>query len=589
MILRPSQSIVLNLRNKWEEGEGGLYRGSILDNDDLNDGTIFKKPWDADDLDEMLTYLKSLQGFFSCVLFDEDRLLLIVDHVRSHPLYYRVSGKNITVTDDPQSIFDPKQDSLSTASALDFLCLGYVTGENTLMEGIKQVEPGTCVSFQDGKLEKRTYFDYRPDLVQSVDPEAYYDNFLRALESTFHRLRIVTKGKQIAIPLSGGFDSRLIALCLKRFDFSNVIAFSYGPPGNKDSKISKQIAGELGFDWFFVPYSIELWSKVAKSKSWSDYCSCAFQLTSVPHLQDFPAIESLVNEGIIAANATVTPGIRIPGVRVPRFVPGPDDMVSKHDLLDAMVPYHYSLWRFEPGSPLDRMFRSQLSDRLSLDMVMHKTVAASKNGNWFLREREAKFLVNSVRCYELHGLRWWLPLMDKGLASFWEKAVYDCKQKACFDQSVRKLTQEVIGDPDRFGRARWSDNHGGSSASKDIDKKEGVAAPETKSYPLNISLDWIRKSKFTNKLLYELGYHREVEYYDSDYAFFGVIDKKEFLRTYTGRENINSFIALDLLKAFIDPKSLSPSDKEQFRSILIFKSNMLKYLERNARRRKNAR
>ena len=36
------------------------------------------------------------------------------------------------------------------------------------------------------------------------------------------------EGKQIAIPLSGGYDSRLIASGLHKIGFKNVICFSYG-------------------------------------------------------------------------------------------------------------------------------------------------------------------------------------------------------------------------------------------------------------------------------------------------------------------------------------------------------------------------
>src|SRR5690606_5966945 len=45
--------------------------------------------------------------------------------------------------------------------------------------------------------------------------------------------------------------------------------------------------------------------------------------------------------------------------------------------------------------------------------------------NWNLKERQAKFIVNSCRMYEYFGYEYYLPLWDKELVSFFENVSFE--------------------------------------------------------------------------------------------------------------------------------------------------------------------
>src|SRR4029077_5484177 len=65
--------------------------------------------------------------------------------------------------------------------------------------------------------------------------------------------------RTIVVPMSGGYDSRLIGVSLRDLGCRKVICYSYGVPGNWESRISRELADYLGFPWLFVPYTGDRW------------------------------------------------------------------------------------------------------------------------------------------------------------------------------------------------------------------------------------------------------------------------------------------------------------------------------------------
>ena len=63
-------------------------------------------------------------------------------------------------------------------------------------------------------------------------------------------------GRVIVVPLSGGYDSRLVASGFAYLGYKNVKCFSYGQKNNFESLISKKVAKKLGYDWKFIKLTI---------------------------------------------------------------------------------------------------------------------------------------------------------------------------------------------------------------------------------------------------------------------------------------------------------------------------------------------
>lgn len=172
-----------------------------------------------------------------------------VDRVRSISLFYACSGDTLYLSDDAEWVRAQLGEGQATeeVAETEFLLTGYVTGEDTLYSKVKQLQAGEVLKahVEGGEIvvQKTRYYRYvhregEWAAVNQVNVLPLLDRVVNCME----RLIRWTNGRMIVIPLSGGYDSRLIATTLRRLGYENIIAFSYGRPGNTEAEISKWVA-----------------------------------------------------------------------------------------------------------------------------------------------------------------------------------------------------------------------------------------------------------------------------------------------------------------------------------------------------------
>ena len=241
------------------------------------------------------------------------------------------------------------------------------------------------------------------------------------LQNVFNRLLSHASGRTIVVPLSGGYDSRLIVLMLKKIGYQNIIAFSYGRPGNEEAKTSKSVAEQLGIIWEFVPYSNELWYEWYRSREMKTYFKYADGLASLPHIQDWPAVKVLKQQKRIPDDAVFVPGHSADLPAGSRSKSLPDlykGETSSERLIEAITGYHYNLYDWSKKQKnLSSYFEKKIWKVLGdLDQYPDQ---ASAFESWDISERQPKFIVNSLRVYEFFGYDWWIPFWDKEFMDYW--------------------------------------------------------------------------------------------------------------------------------------------------------------------------
>jgi asparagine synthase (glutamine-hydrolysing) len=409
-------------------------------------------------------FFQSLNGFFAFVARKATGVVAAVDRVRSIPIFYKVASDSIIVAAHPSQI--PGVDDLTELdpeAAAEFLLTGYVTGSQTLFRTIRQLQAGEILigtPHASGPIAKvLPYYRYihRDGLSPTVDEFKY--NLGQVFSGTIQRLMQYAGGRPIVLPLSGGLDSRLLAVGLRQAGYPHVLAFTYGALGNTEAAVSRDVARQLKIPWSFAEYSPRTWETFIPSSEWLEYAQLASNYTSVPHCQDWPAIKDLVKQNFIPANSVMVPG-HSADFLAGSHIPNAWDRQRRggynaQKVLQAVSDYHHVLHfpgdafkatRFHCDEPISWALGRiagvlpPFPDAKEFDL----SCAVDIFELWDWQERQAKFIVNSVRVYDYFQLDWWLPLWDGQFVDFWQQVPIELRlRKRLYNSFVHNVAESV--------------------------------------------------------------------------------------------------------------------------------------------------
>lgn len=469
-----------------------------------------------------------LNGCFALVSVRAGGVLAAVDRIRSIPLFYSAGDEGVCLSDDAYRVMRASTSSeVNEVAGIEFHLTGYVTGAETLHSGVSQLEAGELMAFAldpGSRPVRRRYYDFRHQKFFSTDTADLVSRLESVHSSVFRRLVESTNGRTMVVPLSGGYDSRLIGVSLRDLGARNVICYSYGAPGNWESRISEELARYLGFRWEFVPYSKERWRTWGASDRFREYFHSAGNLVSVPHIQDWPAVCELQQEARVPVDSIFVPGHSgdfLAGSHIPKFY-AERSTLSRREVLDSLQDVHYSLWDWPAGqrSALRDHFDRRIESIAGPIMDGSAEVAADAFERWDLRERQAKFICNSVRVYENFGFEWRLPLFDNELMDFWSRVPVHLRvgRSLYFEFTRRRQVLPV------------------TNANQDHHPIVGLMINGIDQAGLRPVARRVQRK--LRRLRWKHAYE------SSSLAWLNLIDRDHFRRTYTGKELMHSYLAL---------------------------------------------
>lgn len=424
-------SVYLNFNSFWSTSENCSFTGTLFTNGDKkHPENIFK---DTSEASELVTLLKKINGFWGAVVTDgQSSGWIAADRIRSYPVFYAQKGQDIFISNDAYWVREQcGLTEMDKDAEQEFLMTGYVTGPDTLFIGLKQIQQGELVSFEWSDKEKRyiftstRYYRYLHKEPVKLKHEELLQKLDETMVSAFKRLIAVAGDRTIAIPLSGGYDSRLVALMLKRLGYENLIAYTYGVKGNQEAEISREVAKQLQIPWHFVEYTNRKWYEAYHSKEYRSYEKFSSGLASLPHFQDWIAIHELKMNGVIPDKAIFVPGlIANVGANSTNVPLAYDHMTSLTKAVELSMTFHY-----HPAGKkaLTNSYQQKFTERVlsRMDDLNQYNCAASLFENFNFTERQAKYINNSIRGYEFWGYDHWTVFWDFELLDFWAKAPWD--------------------------------------------------------------------------------------------------------------------------------------------------------------------
>jgi asparagine synthase (glutamine-hydrolysing) len=340
----------------------------------------------------------------------------------------------------------------------------------------------------------------------------------------FKRLINFAAGRTIVVPLSGGLDSRLIVLMLKRIGYNNVVAFTYGRRGYRESLISRKVAESLGFRWEFVEYSNDSWRRWYESPEWQAYSTFADGLSSTPHLQEWPAVWELKKNARIPNESIFVPGLTpalTHSIHKPPVQWLKETVISADEVAGTICDRYFTLqdWTNHHGTFRPGLCR-KIKTVLQLPAKMAPELAIEVFDRWWLQTTFPNFLVNQVRVYEFWGYEWWLPLCDLEFVRFSTALPLDLQLQKRFELPyVQRVETVTTGKP---------------------------PASNTSDPSLIPSLLKILNALHIRNQARRI--RARLEYDRHHFAWYGLMPERDYMRAFHGKEDINTYLANQTLR-----------------------------------------
>ena len=382
--------------------------------------------------EEFRNAISNANGIFSVIIQKDKKIMFSVDKTRTFPLLYIDNENDLIISDDSYFLRENYKNDLDNVNSDEFLSIGFVMGKETLLQNIFQVQAGEFLISDGNRLKKEFYFDYltKKTFIKSFDE--LKSKFLDILRDSIQRIIKLANGRQIVLPLSGGYDSRIIASLLKQANYQNVTCFTYGKKSSSEVVTSQKVANELGFKWFFVEYNEQTVNQdFPQSNEFKEYYKFASNHVSVFGTQDYFAVKYLHDNKIINDNAIFVPGHSgdfLGGSHLDKA-----EIANRDNIIDVI--YQKQNLLNKKIFKNKKVLKEKISSLIEIENIK-EDFFYSIDENFNLKERQSKFIINSLRIYEYFGYQHAIPLWDSKLISFFRALPLEYKLNSNFYEKI---------------------------------------------------------------------------------------------------------------------------------------------------------
>ncbi|MFD1686142.1 hypothetical protein [Halobellus litoreus] len=502
----------------WSKSGETLVSGNaFIDGEHVSREEFAARISDADGKAGLLSILSRANGFFSVIHREGDTVYAAVDHVRSWPLYY-ANTDEVYVSDSSEWVHKSGgQNGYDPTATDEYIFTCYVTGSDTLSNDVKQIQAGELVIFREGNAEssinKEQYYCYDPG--RNVEP-ASAETFEERLVEVFKRLIRYADGRTILLGLSSGYDSRLMALMLRRLGYDDTVTYTtLTASGSREKmRIAESIAEKLNFEHIEITSEKSDFQQLQTADQSSLIHDVGF-LSEYPHLYKFVLRRKLEEAGVEVEDVVHVLGHQL--MSAGESLSGQireQDGISRGQFLDLMWNRHYANWIAQGDTDFRRLFEGRILDRVPGALYEHGNFESTMDAvrgyeQWYWRERLPKYIL-ARREYEYLGFDMWYPLLDRRLCSFYERTRYQDKiERRILENYVDELHVRIVGESEEF------DPRGTGESFRE--RTWSSATRLIHSLPDSL-MDYIRKTYYDQ---------RDIDWYEQD-PRYGIISKEEF-------------------------------------------------------------
>jgi len=428
---------------KWYHSQHIYVKGFIFDkkNTYYEKENLLKYFESVETFEDFNGLVEEANGSFSVIIKNEDNIFIAVDKIRTFPLFYTFKNDQFVISDLCATFLNiDKEIILDKSSLVEFKASGFVSGKYTLLKEVYQVRAGELLTIVDKKITSRIYYTYSISKPANLSLTENQNQLELLFQESFKRLIKSLNKRTVVIPLSGGYDSRLIAVLFKSLGYENVICYTYGKKNNPEVNISKTVANKLKYEWHFIEYKKDLLEDLLEDEVFIKYCPFNTNHHTMIFLQEFFAVKFLNENNLIPDNAIFLPGHSGDFLGGSQLIKNgiSEANISIDKINDVIFKKKYFIL------PSDNNDKRIINDRIkqsleSYNLTDKKLYSYSIFEDWDFKEKIAKVIFNSSNVYSFFGYEYRFPFWDNELVDFFKYLPYKQKfLKNLYDKTLRE-------------------------------------------------------------------------------------------------------------------------------------------------------
>ena len=388
---------------------------------------------------DLIDKITEANGIFTVIIKIKDIIMIASDTSRIFPLFYSFQKNSLFISDDIVFLkTNLKISVINKQSETEFNSAAHTIGNKTLLKNIYQTQSNEFLIFQNNKLiNQQFFFSYSTNKLNPAPYESLKSQAIQVFEETFKRLIISLQNRPVILPLSGGYDSRLIALMLKKHNYTNVICFTFGKKNNFETENSKKTAEALNFKWLFIEYSKELINNYIETESFKEYVHFAGKYSSMPFLQEYFAVKYLKDNNLIAENSVFIPGHSGDLLGGSQLIKVVSENLKPSGISNLIVKKKF-FYNSISDSEKPEIKKAVKNSLLSFNPDYQKDIPYSVFEDYDIKEKLTKFIFNSTSVFNFFGFEQRFPYWDKKMLCFFKNVPFEYKKMKLLYDDVLK-------------------------------------------------------------------------------------------------------------------------------------------------------
>jgi len=390
--------------------------------------------------------INKLSGIFTILIVEDSKLFVYSDITNYLPIFFIHINEEWKISDDWHYLLKEKGVfNINRQEEAGFLCSGFVSGNATLDDEILKTKSGQVAIIENDKLYFKTIYSFLPQFFFPNKIDDLVGHGTNIFISAGKRLINYLNGRTAVVPLSGGFDSRLILSILKLNNYEDVICFTYGKK-TLEVEISKKVAEKLNYKWYFVDYEQITYDGFVQDEEFKDYAFKYANGYSMVYLQEYFALKYLQENNLIPKNSVFLPGHSgdfLGGSYVNRTV-----RITKHNS-DIAKHIEQKYYFFKKKSKKEKRaivkcLNNEFVNQKFVNLKIDKFYPYVED--WDVKEKLSKFIARSSYVFTYFGHEHIFYFWDKELVEFWKSMPYNFREgKFLYDKILSEKFFKPLG------------------------------------------------------------------------------------------------------------------------------------------------